>query len=313
MNARRLPVTLIGGYLGAGKTTLVNHLLRHADGRRLAVLVNEFGDLPIDGDLIEARDDNLISIAGGCICCSFGSDLVAALMAIKDRADIDQIVIETSGVALPGSVVQAMALLPGLDIDGVIVVADAETIEERSSDRYMSDTVLRQLAEADLVLLNKIDLVTEERRGQVASWLATQALRGKVLPVQHARIPIDVALGLQTDRRGARGSARPHDTSQYETFAVEVSGNAEVARLAQRLSDPHLGVLRAKGFVRDGLGQLQALQVVGNRVNVSPAQTSEAGAPRLVFIGLTGQLDRESILAVVADPTAATGGPQSRR
>ena len=85
MNARRLPVTLIGGYLGAGKTTLVNHLLHHADGRRLAVLVNEFGDLPIDADLIEARDGNLISIAGGCICCSFGSDLVAALLNIKQR------------------------------------------------------------------------------------------------------------------------------------------------------------------------------------------------------------------------------------
>jgi G3E family GTPase len=307
MNARRLPVTLIGGYLGAGKTTLVNHLLRHADGRRLAVLVNEFGDLPIDGDLIEARNDNLISIAGGCICCSFGSDLVAALMAIKDRADIDQIVIETSGVALPGAVVQAMALLPGLDIDGVIVVADAETIEQRSRDRYMSDTVLRQLAEADLVLLHKIDLVTEERRGQVASW------RGKVLPVQHARIPIDVALGLQTDRRGARGGARPHDTSQYETFSVELSGRADVEELARRLFDPRLGVLRAKGFVRDGLGQHQAVQVVGHRVDVSPAPTSEKGAPRLVFIGLTGQLDREAILAVVADATRVTGGRQSRR
>src|SRR5262249_48955251 len=146
MSARTIPVTLIGGYLGAGKTTLVNHLLRCSGGRKLAVLVNEFGDLPIDGDLIEAREENLITIAGGCICCSFGSDLVAALMALRTRAPaIDHIIIETSGIALPGSVVQATALLPHLSIDGVIVIADSETIEERSHDRYMSDTGFRQL------------------------------------------------------------------------------------------------------------------------------------------------------------------------
>ena len=300
MNVGRLPVTLIGGYLGAGKTTLVNHLLRHADGRRLAVLVNEFGDLPIDGGLIEARDDNLINIAGGCICCSFGSDLVAALLAINERTDIDQILIETSGVALPGSVVQAMALLPGLDIDGVIVVADAETIEERARDRYMSDTVLRQLADADLVLLNKIDLVTEKEVRRLVSWLAEQAPRARVVPVQNARIPLEIALGLQTDRRGARGSAKPLDTSQYESFSIESIETTDVARLAQRLSDPRLGLLRAKGFVRNDSG-LQVLQVVGSRVNFSPAHASPESAPGLVFIGLIGQLNREAILTVVAE------------
>jgi G3E family GTPase len=301
MTARGLPVTLIGGYLGAGKTTLVNHLLRHADGRRLAVLVNEFGDLPIDGDLIEARDDKLINIAGGCICCSFGSDLVAALLAIRQRADLDQIVIETSGVALPGSVVQAMALLPGLEIDGVIVVADAETIEQRSHDRYMSDTVLRQLADADLVLLNKIDLVTKQEVRRLTSWLAEQAPRARIVPVQNARVPCEIALGLRTDRRGPRGSARPHDTSRYESFSIESAEPFDVDRLAQRLSDPRLGLLRAKGFVRDRLGQLQALQVVGSRVSVSPAPASSDGTPGLVFIGLIGQLDREAILTVAAD------------
>ena len=98
-----LPVTVIGGYLGAGKTTLVNHLLRHAEGRRLAVLVNEFGELPIDADLIEAEGDDLISISGGCVCCSFGSDLTAALLrlaALEPRPD--HVVIEASGVAIPG-------------------------------------------------------------------------------------------------------------------------------------------------------------------------------------------------------------------
>ena len=109
-----LPVTLIGGYLGAGKTTLVNHLLRTADGLRLAVLVNEFGALPIDAELIEARGEKVISIAGGCVCCSYGSDLMAALMDLEEIAgDIDHVLIETSGVALPGQVARSVGLLAG--------------------------------------------------------------------------------------------------------------------------------------------------------------------------------------------------------
>jgi G3E family GTPase len=296
-----IPVTLIGGYLGAGKTTLINHLLRCADGRRLAVLVNEFGDLPIDGDLIEAREDDLIAIAGGCICCSFGSDLVAALLTIKSRTPaIDHIVIETSGVALPGQVVQAMALLPGLSIDGVIVLADAETIEERSQDRYMSDTVLRQLADADLVLLNKTDLVTARNAEHLAAWLVTQAPRARVLPVENSRIPVELALGLHTDRLGPRGSARLHDTTRYQAFSVEHDKVTDVERLLRRLADERLGILRAKGIVRDAAGQLHALHVVGGRVSTSDAPEFTAPSTRLVFIGLTGQIDKDAILSILS-------------
>ena len=301
MTAHNIPVTLIGGYLGAGKTTLVNHLLRNASGRRIAVLVNEFGDLPIDRDLIETRDDDLITIAGGCICCSFGSDLVAALMALKSRAAaIDHIVIETSGVALPGAVVQATALLPNVAIDGVIVLADAETVEARARDRYMGDTILRQLAEADLILLNKTDLVAVDKATSLASWLASEAPRARVLAVQNAQIPIELALGLQTDRLGARGSARPHDTSRYESFAAEPRAITDIDRLCARLSDSALGILRAKGVVRDAAGRLHRLHVVGSRVSAVPEQENAQQAPGLVFIGLSGQLDRDTILSMLS-------------
>ena len=127
----QIPVTVVGGYLGAGKTTLVNHVLRSAQGIRIAVLVNDFGALPIDAGLIEAREGDLISIAGGCICCSFGSDLMGALASLARRTPRpDQVLIETSGVALPGSVSRSAALLEAFAPGRVVVLVDAETVRE---------------------------------------------------------------------------------------------------------------------------------------------------------------------------------------
>ena len=156
----RIPVTVVGGYLGAGKTTLVNHLLRSAEGRRLAVLVNDLGELSIDADLIEARDENLISIAGGCVCCSYGSDLVLALKELAARNPrLDHVLIETSGVALPNSVAASLSLLEGYKLDCVAVLADVTTIRRMASDRYLADTIERQFADADFVLAAKVDCV----------------------------------------------------------------------------------------------------------------------------------------------------------
>src|SRR5690606_31404360 len=116
-----IPVTVLGGYLGVGKTTLLNHLLRENDGRRLAVLVNDFGDIDIDAELIESREGSVLSLAGGCICCSVGSDLVGALLDLPRQANApDQILIETSGVALPGAVAQTVGLVASLALDAVI-------------------------------------------------------------------------------------------------------------------------------------------------------------------------------------------------
>jgi G3E family GTPase len=297
-----IPVTLIGGYLGAGKTTLVNSLLRNAAGRRIAVLVNEFGALPIDGDLIVARGDNLISISGGCICCSFGSDLVAALIEMKGRANsIDHLLIETSGVALPRSIVQSIELLPGLALDGVIVVADAETIEERARDRYMSDTVLGQLASADIILLNKIDLVSRERLAATSCWLTKTVPGARILPVQNADIPPDVILGHDPTRQvdKSRMPLSEHRTADYETLSVEIDSPRDAERLARGLTNPGLGLLRAKGFVRGPDGTLATVHVVGRRSLVAPAPAWVEGPGRLVCIGLAAEMDRAAILAAI--------------
>ena len=135
-------------------------MLRHADGRRIAILVNEFGDLPIDSDLIEAEDDEIIAIAGGCICCSFGSDMTAALMRLAGLSPKpDYVVIEASGVAMPGTVGASVALLDEFILSSIVVLADAERITIQANDEYLADTILRQLSDADLIVQTKIDLI----------------------------------------------------------------------------------------------------------------------------------------------------------
>ena len=146
-----LPTVVIGGYLGAGKTTLVNHLLRHAGGRRIAVLVNDFGDIAIDAELIDATSGDasagVLSLSGGCLCCSFGDDLVGALNGLAQRQPApDLCLIELSGVALPAAVVRTARLALAVDIVGTLVLADASAIRAQASDRYVGDTVRQQLA-----------------------------------------------------------------------------------------------------------------------------------------------------------------------
>ena len=297
-----IPVTLIGGYLGAGKTTLINSLLRHAAGRRLAVLVNEFGALPIDADLIEARDDNLISISGGCICCSFGSDLVSALIDIRGLDEpIDHLLIETSGVALPGPIVQSLGLITGLAIEGVIALADAETIEQRARDRYMADTVRAQLAGADIIILNKIDLVSPESAAATSRWLAGIVPGARVLPARNAKIPGDIILGQSEGPRAGKrqGAFFAHEAADYETLSLEVDGVRDAEQLASRLADPRLGLLRAKGFVRGLDGAFVTLNIVGRRAQVARAPSSVEGPGRLVCIGVAAEMDRAATLAAI--------------
>ncbi len=156
-----IAVTVIGGYLGAGKTTLVNHVLRTADAR-IAVLVNDFGDINIDEDLIASQDGDTISLANGCICCSLVDGFSAALATITALDPVpERLVIESSGVADPATVA-AYGHGPGLALDATVVVVDAETIRKKATDVYVGDTVVGQLGSGDIIVLNKTDLVAPD-------------------------------------------------------------------------------------------------------------------------------------------------------
>jgi len=282
LNKRLLPVTIIGGYLGAGKTTLVNHLLRHAGGRKLAVLVNEFGDLPIDEDLIEAQGDDLISIAGGCICCSFGSDLTAALMGLLDLpARPDHILIECSGVALPGAIAASLSLLDGFEHDGTLVLLDAENGLEQLRDDYIGDTIARQIEDADIVLLTKCDLAPPEA-------LSAELAHKRTVPITQGRIALETLLGLDpaAPMRGPEG----HADALFGSTVLPCTDAMDAGTLTAALI--RLGLIRAKGFFLHPSGGRKALHLVGKRTEITDAP--DAAPLGIVCIGLKGQFDAQA-------------------
>lgn len=293
----KLPVTVIGGYLGSGKTTLVNHLLRHNEGLRLAVLVNEFGALPIDADLIEAEEDGLISISGGCVCCAFGSDLIGALEDLSAMVPRpDHVLIEASGVALPASIAQTVGMIAGLRADAILVLADIEQIRANADHKYLSDTIDRQLAQADILLLTKTDLASDAEVATVTDWLRKKVPATRILPVRHGEVSASTLLGAfpLPARHGAQGSWQGH--SLFASTVLTPKSDVDAQALAVALAaDP--SVTRAKGFVETAEG-LALVHVVGPRYTIEVAQGDHAIG--LVCIGLKDGFDPDGLQALVA-------------
>lgn len=292
-----LPVITIGGYLGSGKTTLVNNLLRQADGRRLAVLVNEFGALPIDEDLIVAEDDALISIAGGCICCSFGNDLIGAL---RDLAHLDPrpdyVVIESSGVAIPGAIVSTFSLIEGFRSVGIVVVTDAETVRTAAVDDYIGDTITRQLRDAEIVVVNKLDLVGPDETAEVTAWLAQMAPHAALVPTQFGAVAPEAILGVVPNP--SPGHQEPHSDAQFESLVLTPAQGTDAAELARQLATGGFGVIRAKGHVASEDGRTWLIQTVGGRWHADPVDGTHATG--VVCLGMRGHLQRASLAALDA-------------
>jgi len=291
-----LPVTVIGGYLGAGKTTMVNHLLRHANGRRLAVLVNEFGDLPIDADLIESEDDGLISIAGGCVCCSFGNDLIAALQDLAQMEPRpDHVLIESSGVAIPGAIVSSVHLIEGFASDGTVVVVDAETVRKAARDDYIGDTITRQLSDAEIVVVNKCDLIDDASRASLDAWLAGMAPSAATVPATQGQVAPEALFGIVASP--AKGRASDHSDRLFDSFVLSPDHPVDAAALARDLAQGGHGIVRAKGHVQGADGQDWLIQVVGKRFEAQPSGNGTALG--FVCIGLRGTLNRAAIEALI--------------
>lgn len=200
-----IPFTVIGGYLGAGKTTLLNRLLAGDHGRRLAVVVNDFGEVALDELLVSSDDGEVVALANGCVCCSAADGFAETISRIRGFDPLpDQLIVEVSGVGDPAAVAQ-WGRSPGFELDGVLVVADPDSVQARAADRYVGDTVLAQLRSADLVLVSRADVTPPGRLDSVAAWVAAQT---KAPVVIGSDWPLEVLLGLggepssRVDHRG---------------------------------------------------------------------------------------------------------------
>jgi G3E family GTPase len=282
-----IPVTVIGGYLGSGKTTLLNQVLGQTAGRRIAVLVNDFGDIGIDGDLIAAADGDTITLTNGCVCCMIGSDLMTALWSVRDRAEPpDHVIIEASGIADPAPI-SHHALTPGFDLDGVVVLLDAETVRRRERHPVVGRTIRRQLAAADVLVLNKIDLVSAVQLDELDDWLAHVA---PGVPVLHARdgdVPVSALVGFTHDEIPAAEPLRhEHD---YHTVSVTLEQPIGRAVLERFLDELPAGVMRVKGIVQ--LSESPDRSTIVHRVATRRTVTTEGRwrdgeSGRLVVIAL---------------------------
>ena len=283
-----IPLLVIGGYLGAGKTTLLNHLLRQAGGRRLAVLVNDFGDISIDANLIVGAADGVLALAGGCVCCSFGSDLVGSLVTVAQREPPpDLILIECSGVGLPGAVARSAALAPGVQVQGVVVLTDASEIRRQLRDPYVGDTVATQLQQADMLVLNQAERLDAPSLAALAAWLSRHAPGVPQVVCSFGQLPAELLLDFRAAAvpdstaeawagSGGRyqrptGHAAVSDAASRFRFHTErFDGPVDLQALAARLGAPGSSLLRAKGAVQGLDGQAWLVQVVGRRVRLSP-------------------------------------------
>ena len=299
----QIPVTVIGGYLGAGKTTLVNNLLRQADGLRIAILVNDFGELPIDADLIESQDDTIINIAGGCVCCSFGSDLISSLFELRDMAPRpEHLLIEASGVALPAAIAESVSLVQEFTLDSIAVLADAETVMDRSVDTYAADTINRQLSSADLIVLNKCDLPTQEVLSATEVWLAEDFPNAVCLQVERAQVPLTLFTGKDT-RQGVVKSSRikepdtGHHHPTYVTSVLEFAKGLDPIVLAEQLAHHDAGLLRSKGHVESIDGTLYTVQTVGRRAEVRRSASEYQNAGKVVVIAAKWQRGVDELAA----------------
>jgi G3E family GTPase len=310
MLAARIPLTVVGGYLGAGKTTLVNHVLRHNADRRFAVLVNDFGQINIDADLIAGQEDGTIALTNGCVCCSLAGGFVVALSALREREPPpEHVIVEASGVSDPHKIAQ-YGHIPGYRLDGTVVVADAEAVRQRAADRQIGAQIRQQLLGADLIVLNKSDLVSESEKAAVRDWLRALVPAARIVEAAQGRVAVPLLLGSEeadgpprTGAEGAlHGAAHAHEPDRdYTSWSYAGEGALDGDAFRALLAALPEGVLRGKGIVslQEDPDHRFVFQLVGKRWSVKRDAAWGDAPPRtrLVLLGLPGSLNEARLAA----------------
>lgn len=347
MQGQKIPATVITGFLGSGKTTMIRNLLENANGKRIALIINEFGDLGVDGGILKGcgiescREEDVIELNNGCICCTVADDFIPTMTKLLDRADRpDHIVIETSGLALPQPLVAAFnwpEIKTQVTVDGVVTVIDAAAVAEgrfaddhdkvdaqRAADESLDhESPLEELFEdqihaADLIVLNKADLIDASKLDGVKADVAERSSRRvNMVPASFGKLGADVLLGLgvgteddianrKSHHEIHHADGHEHDHDEFESFVVEAGSVSDPKAFAEKLKGiiADHDILRLKGFVDvPGKPMRLVVQAVGPRIEHyfdRPWGKDEARSTRLVVIGLH-EIDETAITKAVKD------------
>ena len=300
-----VPILLVTGFLGAGKTTVVNHLLANAEGRRIAAIVNDFGAINIDAELIAGASDGVVSLSNGCICCSLEGDLLRTLSALLRRdPKPDYIVIETSGIADPADIVRNLMdpiILREAPLETVLCVLDAATPPAALNDALQRS----QRRVADIVALTKLDLAGEGAGARTREAIRSQRVPAVVVDAKHGEIP-SALLFPASDRAPAPrqpGPKRPAE-ERFETLSWTSDLPLSLPRLQQAIGKLAPKLARAKGLFEavEQPGRLIEFQFAGGRATLAPGEAPAPGVPRarIVFIAELGVLSKAEIDELMA-------------